>query len=705
MARKPTEISQETKQAKPKSPVRKTAAKPSATKRVTSKTSTSAATRDPAGLIRVVIEGVKPEVDCGRFAIKRSVNEQVMVEADVFTDGHDKVAADLLFRFEGEKNWQRLPMKELVNDAWRGRFTVERLGRYQYTLEAWVDHFETWRGDLVKRAEAEQELDVPFAIGIALIRESISHASRADAAKLKQFAADLEKVTGEHDKAFAVARDEELAALMRRNPDPDIIQRYGRELDVVVDPERARFSSWYELFPRSSSDEPGRHGTFKDVMARLPYVAGMGFDVLYLPPIHPIGQAFRKGRNNSTEPEPGDVGSPWAIGSEEGGHKAVHPELGTLEDFRELVTKAREHGLEMALDIAFQASPDHPYVKEHPEWFLKRPDGTIQYAENPPKKYQDIYPFHFEGPAWFDLWVELKSVFEFWIDQGVTIFRVDNPHTKPFPFWEWCISQLKREHPELIFLAEAFTRPKVMHRLAKLGYTQSYTYFTWRNTKQELTEYFTELAQEEGREYFRPNVWPNTPDILHEYLQFGGRPAFVARFVLASTMAASYGIYGPAFELHEHRPAKPGSEEYLDSEKYQIRDWNLDDPSSLRALITRVNRIRREHPALQRNATLAFHTIDNDQLIAYSKRAGRDVLLMVVNLDSNNVQSGWLTLPLEQFGLEQATSYQVEDLLTGASYLWHGPTNFVKLDPHGQAAHVFRLRGQAHREQDFDQYM
>jgi starch synthase (maltosyl-transferring) len=659
------------------------------------------------GRLRVVIEGVAPQVDCGRFPAKRVVGEEVRVEADVFTDGHDRVTADLLYRHEAEADWRRAPMRALVNDRWRGQFRVERLGRYRYTVAAWVDHFETWRHDLKKRHDAGQDLTVAFAVGARYARDAASRADKADAKRLKDWAAALERGGADPGQAYAQALERDIAAIVRRYPDLETVDHFDKELVVTVDRERARFSNWYEFFPRSASNDPNRHGTFKDAEAMLPYVAEMGFDVVYFPPIHPIGEAFRKGKNNAVEAAPGDAGSPWAIGGREGGHKAVHPALGTLDDFRRLVARAREHGIEIALDIAFQTSPDHPYVTEHPEWFLMRPDGTIQYAENPPKKYQDIYPFHFETEAWPPLWMELRSVFEFWVGQGVRIFRVDNPHTKAFRFWEWCIDQLKREHPDLIFLAEAFTRPKVMHRLAKLGFSQSYTYFTWRNTKQELTEYFTELALEDGREYFRPNVWPNTPDILNDYLQVGGRPAFVVRLILAATLSANYGIYGPAFELGENVPREPGSEEYLHSEKYQLRQWDLDRSDSLRHFIARVNRIRREHPALQRDRGLRFHPIDNDQLLAYSKCAeeAEDALVMVVNLDVHHDQSGWLSLPLEDFGLDADQQYQVEDLLSGARYIWQGPTNYVALSPRGQSAHILRLRRRVHREQDFQGYL
>jgi starch synthase (maltosyl-transferring) len=433
----------------------------------------------------------------------------------------------------------------------------------------------------------------------------------------------------------------------------------------------------------------------------------MGFDVLYLPPIHPIGRVDRKGKNNALVALPDDVGSPWAIGASEGGHKSVHPALGTLDEFRRLVAKAKEHGLEIALDIALQCAPDHPYVKEHPDWFRWRADGTVQYAENPPKKYQDIYPFFFETDDWQALYAELKSVFLFWIEQGVRIFRVDNPHTKPFPFWEWVIDEVKKSHPSTIFLSEAFTRPKVMRRLAKLGFTQSYTYFTWRNTKPELIEYLTELTQSEAREYLRPNFWPNTPDILPEYLQFGGRPAFMSRLVLAATLSANYGIYGPAFELCENTPREPGSEEYLHSEKYQLRDWDLQRADSLKDFIARLNRIRRENPALHSNAGLRFHAIDNDELICYSKTSedGANTVLVVANLDPYQVQAGWLELPLSELRLERERPFQVHDLLSGARYLWHGARNYVRLDPQVVPAHLLRLRRRVRSERDFDYFM
>ncbi len=658
------------------------------------------------GRRRVVIEGVTPEIDGGRFAIKRSVGEKVRVEADVFTDGHDAVAAVLLYRREGDSEWSETPMAPLVNDRWRADFVVEAMGRYEYTVRGWVDHFSSWKRDLAKRIEANQDVAVDLLIGAALIEEAAAYAQGEDQQQLREWVRRLRNPLPEGSVEH-VCVDEELARLMHRWAPREFATTYDRQLSVIVDRERARFSSWYELFPRSASPEPGRHGTFRDVERRLPYVASMGFDVLYLPPIHPIGRAFRKGRNNATTAGSDDVGSPWGIGAREGGHKSVHPQLGTLEDFRSLVAAAQKYGMEVALDIAFQCSPDHPYVSEHPEWFRKRPDGTIQYAENPPKKYQDIYPFDFETEDWRALWGELKSIFTFWIDQGVRIFRVDNPHTKPFAFWEWVIGEIRRDWPDVIFLSEAFTRPKVMYRLAKLGFTQSYTYFAWRNTKHELTKYVTELYQTEVREFFRPNFWPNTPDILTEYLQVGGRPAFMARLVLAATLSTNYGIYGPPFEHCWTAPREPGSEEYLNSEKYEIHFHDLDRPDSLQGFIARVNRIRREHRALQWMERLEFCSVNNSEVIAYLRATDRcdEVLLIVVNLDPHHKQSAWVELPLSELGIPGDQPYQMHDLLSDARYLWHGATNYVELDPHVCPAHIFRIRQRVHTERDFEYYL
>ncbi len=658
------------------------------------------------GRRRVIIEGVKPEIDGGRFPIKRTVGEKVVVEADIFTDSHDALFCVVLHRKEGDSSWQESPMGFLINDRWRGSFTVTELGRYRYTVQAWVDHFKSWRQALGKKVEAGQDVSIDLSVGAALVEEASKRASGKVAKRLRELSASLSS-SGKSSERIPLALDEELAQLMAEYPDREFATTHERELTVVVDPEKACFSAWYETFPRSCGPESGQHGTFKDCQARLPSIAAMGFDVLYFPPIHPIGQTHRKGRNNTPVAGPGDPGSPWAIGSAEGGHKDVHPQLGSLEDLQSLIADAKEHGIEVAMDLAFQCTPDHPYVRDHPEWFRLRPDGTVQYAENPPKKYEDIYPLNFETDNWQELWDELKGVVLFWIDQGVHIFRVDNPHTKPFGFWEWLITEIKREHPEVIFLAEAFTRPKVMYQLAKLGFTQSYTYFAWRNTKWELTEYLTELNQTEVREFFRPHFWPNTPDILTEYLQMGGRPAFIVRLVLAATLGANYGIYGPAFELCENRPKEFGSEEYLNSEKYEIRHWDLESRDSLKDLITRVNRIRRENPALHRDWSLQFHPVDNDQLICYSKHTEdlTNVILVVVNLDPHHTHAGWLELPLQMLGLDGHQSYQVHDLLSDARYLWYGSRGYVELNPQTVPAHIFRVRRRIRTERDFDYFM
>jgi starch synthase (maltosyl-transferring) len=639
---------------------------------------------------RVIVEGVQPQVDCGRHPVKRVVGDTLTVETDLVADGHDELAGVLRYRHADDAQWSERALTFLVNDRWRGAFPLSKLGRWQYTVEAWVDRFSTWRNSLARKAEAGQDVDVDLRLGARLVAAAAGRADGEDARLLADASRKLDEAGGDLDARVALALDVHLAQRMGRHPDRSRASRFDRVLEVVVDRPRARFSAWYEMFPRSCGAS-GKHGTFRDAEQRLPYVAELGFDVLYLPPIHPIGRTHRKGGNNALQAQPGEPGSPWAIGAAEGGHKAIHPDLGTLDDFRRFIEKAGEHGLEVALDIAFQCSPDHPYVREHPEWFLQRPDGSIQYAENPPKKYQDIYPFDFDSESWESLWEELLSVFTFWIDQGVRIFRVDNPHTKSLRFWQWCLGEIRSRHPDVIFLAEAFTRPKLMYELAKLGFTQSYTYFTWRNTRHELTEYLQELTQTDVHEFFRPNFWPNTPDILPEALQHGGRPAFIARLVLAATLSSNYGIYGPAFELMEHVP-RPGSEEYVDNEKYELRDWDIHRADSLRYLIAHLNRIRRQHPALQHNGTLAFHPTDNDQLLCYSKRdhEADDVMLVVVNLDFHHRHSGWTHLDLRQIDVDGAHPYEVHDLITDARYYWEGSHNYVELDP-SMPAHVFHV--------------
>lgn len=652
---------------------------------------------------RVAIERVSPEIDGGRFAIKRVVGESVVVEADIFADGHDQLACRVLYWQGTGREPQSSPMTPLVNDRWRGEFRVSTIGTYRYTVEGWTDRFKTWRDDLRKRIAAGQEVQIELLIGADLIADAAKRAAGLDSELLCEWARRLHD-SAKSESGKSIALEEELLPAMGRYPDPKLASRYEKELSVTVDRPKARFSSWYEVFPRSCSPEAGRHGTLQDCETWLPYIASMGFDVVYLTPIHPIGSTYRKGKNNSVVAKSEDPGSPWAIGSAEGGHKAIHPRLGTLQDFRRFFSKAGEHGLEVALDIAFQCSPDHPYTREHPEWFWKRPDGTIQYAENPPKKYQDIYPLNFETSDARELWDELKSVFQFWIDQGVRIFRVDNPHTKPFPFWEWVIGEIKGQHPDVIFLAEAFTRPHVMLRLAKIGFSQSYTYFAWRKTKQELTEYFTELTQTDVREYFRANLWPTTPDILPQFLQVGGRAAFMIRVVLAGMLGANYGIYGPAFELCENAALEPGSEEFLYSEKYEIKHRDLNAEGSLRDFIARVNRIRKDNPALQSDRRLRFHDTDNPQLLCFSKSTDdlSNVIVVVVNLDSFHTQSGWVHLDLSSLGLDADNPFQVHDLLSDGRFLWRGARNYVELAPGSLPAHVLRVRQRIRTQRGFD---
>jgi starch synthase (maltosyl-transferring) len=653
------------------------------------------------GRRRVVIETVWPEVDGGRFPVKRVVGEDVRVEADVFADGHDVLTCMLLHRRVGDAQWSEAPMSALGNDRYSAAFDVIEQGTYEYTLVAWIDPYATWARGLSRKVDARQDVALDLEAGSELVRAASERADGREKDALVVLATVLAGAEPVSERV-EIALSEPTIALVGRHADRELGTSYERELRVVVDRERARYSTWYELFPRSTG-AAGKHGTFADVQRHLPYVAELGFDVLYLPPIHPIGTTMRKGRNNALEPAPDDVGSPWAIGGAEGGHDAIHPDLGTLEDFRQLVAAASEHGIEIALDVAFQCSPDHPYVREHPEWFKHRADGSVQYAENPPKKYEDIYPLNFESDSWWELWEELRRVVLFWVDQGVRIFRVDNPHTKPFAFWEWLIGEVKREHRDVIFLSEAFTRPKVMARLGKLGFTQSYTYFAWRNTKPELIEYFTELARGRQREFFRPNVWPNTPDILTEYLQHGGRSAFVIRAVLAATLAASYGIYGPAFELYEAEPRDSGSEEYLSSEKYELRSWDLERADSLRPLIARLNGIRRSNAALQSDWSLVFHGTENEQLLCYSKSSDGNVVLCVVNLDPHHRQAGFVDLSLGHLGLDDRP-FQVQDLLGGGTFLWQGPRNYVELDPGVLPAHVFAVRQRVRTEHDFDYF-
>jgi starch synthase (maltosyl-transferring) len=651
-----------------------------------------------------VVESVRPCISCGRFPVKRTLGDALEVTADVFGDGHDELGAVVRYRHESDRRWTEASMAPLGNDRWRASVPLPKLGRYRYAVRAWVDPFRTWRGQLERRIAAGQEVSVELLVGAGIVASSAASAGRAAAAQLSERAERLQAAARDGDQAAGVALDRALLDLMAEHGARQHATE-SAELEVWVEPELARCSAWYELFPRSLGG-PGRHGTLKDVTGQLERIAAMGFDVLYLPPIHPIGEQKRKGRNNAESSKRGDPGSPWAIGSKLGGHTAVHPELGTVDDVRDLVEACRGHGIELALDLAFQCAPDHPWVKEHPDWFRHRPDGSIRHAENPPKLYQDIVPLDFESEDWPGLWDALLEVVRFWIGQGVHVFRVDNPHTKPFAFWDWLIGEVKRDSPEVIFLSEAFTRPRVMERLAKGGFTQSYTYFAWRSAKWELTEYLTELTQTELAEYMRPNFWPNTPDILTEQLQTGGRPAFAARLLLAATLGASYGIYGPAFELMEGRNLRPGSEEYLDSEKYQLREWKPGPEGTLEPLITAVNAARSDHPALRRNDGLRFHHVDNDMLIAYSKHdpASRDTVLMVVNLDPNHMQAGWVGLDLGALDIDPAQPFQAHDVLDGSTYLWSGSHNYVELRPDQSPGHILHLRRHLRTERDFEYF-
>ena len=671
------------------------------------------------GRRRVFIEEVKPQIDGGRHPVCRIIGDDLTVTAAIFADGHDRLAAQLLCRPKSERRWRSMPMTSLVNDLWTASFKLDQLGSWRFTIQAWMDHFETWASDLKKRLAAQanaerQDIPLAFRTGALLIREAAKRARKTDAKRLTDVALSLESLASTNSDFYEYPLDEEIHSLISLYPDLTHASRFAHELPVQVDRERARFSAWYEIFPRSTSPVPGQHGTFRDVERELPEIAGMGFDILYLPPIHPIGRAFRKGRNNVTTAGADDPGSPWAIGdkavvkddssqgTDHGGHKSIHPQLGTLDDFDHLVATAAASGLEIALDIAFQCSPDHPWVTEHPDWFVIRPDGTIQYAENPPKKYQDIYPLNFESSDWQALWRELYSVFEFWIQRGVHVFRVDNPHTKALPFWEWCIGELREKYPDTIFLAEAFTRPHVMYALAKCGFTQSYTYFTWRNSKAELQEYLEEITRPPISDFFQPNFWPNTPDILHKSLQDGGRPAFMQRLILAATLAANYGIYGPAYELCENKPARPSpgkteSEEYDNSEKYEIRQRDRNASGSLVPLTTQLNQIRRANLALHSNLSLHFHSTENPNLLCYSKSTSgfKNTILVAINLDPFHVQDGWVDLDLDRIGIPSDQDFFVDDLLTATRYTWHGPRNYVRLTPEFQPAHIFLVENKS----------
>jgi starch synthase (maltosyl-transferring) len=654
---------------------------------------------------RVVVLAVRPEIDAGRYPVKRIVGDRLVVEADLVADGHDVVRATLSCRHRRDQAWTEVPLVPVGNDIYRAAFDLTTVGEYLYTVEAWVDAFASFQSGLTRKIAAGIDVSLELLEAAEHVGAASSRATGADAEALDAAARALADTRRAQEERVALALGDDLAKRVQHVPDRSRSSRYVRELVVSVEPKLAQFSAWYEMFPRSTADAD-QHGTLRDAEARLAYVAELGFDVVYLPPIHPIGTAFRKGPDNATQAAPGDPGSPWAIGAKSGGHTSVHPELGTLADFDRFVARARELGIEVALDIAFQASPDHPWVKEHPTWFKRRPDGSTQYAENPPKKYQDVYPFDFESADAPALCAALRDVILFWVARGVTVFRVDNPHTKPIPFWEWCLAAVREKEPRAIFLAEAFTRPKVMYTLAKSGFSQSYTYFTWRTTADELAKYMLELTQTEIVEFLRPNLWPTTPDIFPEHLHGAGRGAFALRLVLAATLSSSYGIYGPSFELMENVP-RPGSEELVHNEKYEIRQWDLDAPQSLRHVMARLNRIRREHPALHQNRSLCFHRSSNALLLCFSKRStdGKSVVLVVVNLDPRHAHSGWLEFDLGALGLSPGETFQAHDLLGEDRFFWQGPRNYVELDPARMPAHLFAIRRSVRTENQFEYFL
>lgn len=645
---------------------------------------------DANGRVRVLIANVQPSVDGGRYPAKRTVGERVDVTADIIADGHDHIRALLLYRHESEKEWTRAEMVHENNDSWRASFTTSEKGTYRFTVKAWIDHLDTWYDGFRKKAAAGVDAPVELLEGANLLL-----AATAGVSDVTPRVADLAALMQDASR-HAVAREQvlsrEFGDIVRSYPLIQHAAVYEQELQVRVEHRKANFSTWYELFPRSAALEGGRHGTFRDVIRLLPRIQAMGFDVLYLPPIHPIGEVNRKGKNNSERSTPGEPGSPWAIGSKHGGHKSIHPELGTVDDFRALIEAASEMGIDIAMDIAFQCAPDHPYVREHPQWFRTRPDGSIQYAENPPKKYQDIYPFNFETDDWKALWEELRSVFFYWIEQGVKIFRVDNPHTKPIPFWEWVIAEVNRKYEDIIFLSEAFTRPKVMAALARVGFTQSYTYFTWRVTRNELQEYVTELVGTELRNYFRPNFWPNTPDILPYHLQHQGENIFIIRVVLAATLSSNYGIYGPPYEFCENVPVE-GKEEYLDSEKYEIKQYAWKKTNRMTDIITLLNKARKDHAALQSTWNVRFLNIENPHLIAYLKATDdlESIFLIVVNLDPHSRHSGYVQLPMDTLKVQWPLNIKLHDLITDEHYTWTQEWNYVELDPFVMPFHLFKL--------------
>lgn len=638
------------------------------------------------GKVRVIIENVQPVVDAGLYPSKRTVGERVDVSVNIFGDGHDHLRAHVLYKTEKAQEWSSVELIPSFNDEWSASFYVIEKGNYLFKVEAWVDHFDTWYDGFRKKEAAKVDVHVELMEGALFLRQLGGDSNM----QLLGFARKLSDKDN-YIKAIELVLSDEFAKAVHDYP---LIENQAStaEYIILVEEKKALFSSWYEFFPRSSSLEAGKHGTFKDAAKLLPRVAAMGFDVLYFPPVHPIGKVNRKGKNNNVRSESDEPGSPWAIGSDEGGHKSILPELGTIDDYKKLISEAKKHKIDIALDLAFQCAPDHPYVKEHPEWFKQRPDGSIQYAENPPKKYQDIYPFNFETDNWKELWDELKSVIIYWVEQGITIFRVDNPHTKPIPFWHWAITEVHKQYPDVIFLAEAFTKPKVMASLGKVGFTQSYTYFTWRVTKQEITEYITELTSSPSRNYFRPNFWPNTPDILPFHLQNQGENIFITRLALAATLSSNYGIYGPAFEMHDNTPI-PGREEYLNSEKFEVKHYDWKSTNRMTDIITMINKARNENAALQTTWNTVFCSVGNDNLIAYLKTTDdlSNILLIVANLDPHHGQAGYVQLPKWKLNLGDKINVKLHDLMTDEYYTWTQEWNFVDLNPNKMPFHLFKL--------------
>jgi starch synthase (maltosyl-transferring) len=643
-----------------------------------------------SGQKRVIITNVSPRVEEGRFPAKAVVNENITLSADVFSDGHDEIAACAYIKHSNDAQWTELPLKFLINDHWEASFKPKNIGFYEFKIIGWVDHYTTWKKGLQKKFDAGQDIAVEFQIGAELLEDAAS-GNTADKKTLLDWAKQLKNIQAPEQGVF-LAMSNDIAAAMYKHREAGLVTQYPTTYSIEIERKKAAFSTWYELFPRSAAKEAGKHGTFKDVVNLLPRVAKMGFDVLYFPPIHPIGEKNRKGRNNSLTALANDPGSPWAIGNRLGGHKAIHPELGTLTDFKVLIKEAEKLDIEIAMDIAYQCAPDHPYVKEHPQWFKWRPDGTVQYAENPPKKYEDILPFNFETDDWENLWQELKSVIDYWVEAGIRVFRIDNPHTKAFGFWQWMIGEVRKKNPEVIFLAEAFTRPRIMERLGKAGFNQSYTYFTWRNTKKEIEEYMTELTKSEMRYFYRPNFWPNTPDILHPALIQGGDNAHVMRVILAATLSSNYGLYGPVYEFGINAP-HGAKEEYVDNEKYETKHWDWDQYTRIGEIITRVNRIRKENAALQSTWNIEFGTTSNEQIICYIKTdpETNNQLIIVVSLDVNNTQGAHVKIPLPKLGIGYEEPYQITDLLSGSKYQWLGDYNYVELNPYLMPAHIFKV--------------